>query len=89
MEKAIKKGLTVTTCLISHQADSKYSRNTYITECRLKFSDGSILDYECEDIEELENEPRGIYELNEDGTFTQRENWETLETFWEEGQSFE
>lgn len=47
-----------------------------ISECELTFNDGSTIMYECDDVAELENEHKGIYELLEDGTYLQVEDWE-------------
>jgi len=73
MEKVIKKGSTVTKVLIWKGRDENgYDQ----TECELKFSDGSYIKYECNDVDELENEHKGIYECLEDGSYIQIEDWE-------------
>ena len=47
-----------------------------VSECELTFNNGSILNYECKDVDELKNEHKGIYELLDDGTYIQVEDWE-------------
>lgn len=73
MEKVIKKGLTVTKVLVWNRVGDE---DCDCSRCELTFSDGSGLTYECEDVEELENENKGIYELLDDGTYLQVEDWE-------------
>ena len=74
MDKVIKKGSVVVKTLIWNMVGN--DEHDDISECELTFNDGSTIRYECDDITELENEHRGIYELLEDGTYTQVEDWE-------------
>lgn len=74
MEKIIRKGVLVTKVLVWNKVDSESGDE--VSECQITFSDGSFLNYECDDAPELENEHRGIYELLDDGTYLQLEDWE-------------
>ena len=74
MGKVIKKGLTVTKVLVWNRIDNE--QGYVISECELTFSDGTKLRYECKDVDELKNKNIGIYELLDDGTYFQIENWE-------------
>jgi hypothetical protein len=74
MEKVIKKGLIVTKVLVWNKVENEAGYD--ISECELTFNDGSTLNYECDDVDELENEHKGIYELLDDGTYIQVEDWE-------------
>ena len=74
MENVIKKGLVVTKVLVWNKVENEDSYE--VSECKLTFSDGSTLNYECNDVDELENEHKGIYELLDDGTYIQVEDWE-------------
>ena len=71
MERVIKKGLTVTKVLVWNRTTENDT-----SECELTFSDGSTLTYECKDVYELDDDHIGIYELLEDGTYRQVEDWE-------------
>ena len=74
MEKVIKKGLVITKVLVWTKVENEAGYD--VSECELTFSDGSKLSYECSDVDELENEHKGIYELLDDGTYIQVEDWE-------------
>jgi len=74
MEKVIKKGLTVTKVLIWNNIENEAGYD--VSECELTFSDGTTLKYECNGVDELEDKNKGIYELLEDGTYVQIEDWE-------------
>lgn len=74
MKKVIKKGVTVTKVLVWNKTGN--DANDDVSRCELKFSDGSSLSYECEDVDELEDEHKGIYKLMDDGTYKQIEDWE-------------
>jgi hypothetical protein len=74
MEKVVKKGLTVTKVLVYNHKD--HDTNYDLFECELTFNDGSQLNYECDYVDELENENRGIYELLDDGTYIMIEDWD-------------
>jgi hypothetical protein len=74
MNKVIKKGLTITKVLICNKIKNESGYDG--SACQLTFNDGSKITYECPDIDELENEHKGIYELLENGTYTQIEDWE-------------
>jgi len=74
MEKVIKKGLTVTKVQVWNKIENEAREE--VSKCELTFSDGSQLMYECSDVDELKDENIGIYELLEDGTYIQIEDWE-------------
>lgn len=74
MEKVIKVGSKVIKVLIWNKVESEAGYD--VSECELTFSDGYTLKYECDDLDELENENMGIYEILEDGTYIQIEDWE-------------
>jgi hypothetical protein len=74
MEKVIKVGSKVIKVLIFNKVQSESGYD--VSECKLTFSDGSTLTYECDDLDELENENMGLYEILEDGTYIQIEDWE-------------
>lgn len=70
----IKKGVTVTKVCIWNRIENEAGYE--VSECELTFSDGSKIKYECDDIDLLYNENVGIYELLDDGTYKQIEDWE-------------
>jgi hypothetical protein len=74
MEKVIKKGLIVTKVLVWNKVENEAGYD--VSKCELTFNDGSKLKYECDDVDELEDENKGIYELLDDGTYIQVEDWE-------------
>jgi hypothetical protein len=74
MERIIKKGLTVTRVLIWNKVENEAGYD--VSECELTFNDGSRLMYEIDDVDELESENKGIYELQDDGSYIQIEDWE-------------
>lgn len=70
----IKRGLIITKVLIWNKVENSMGNECNV--CKLTFNNGSTLKYECDFIEELEDENAGIYELQDDGTYIQIENWE-------------
>ena len=74
MEKVIKKGLTITKVRVWNKIESEAGYE--VSLCELTFSDGTKLRYECSDVYELEDKNMGIYELLEDGTYKQIEDWQ-------------
>ncbi len=76
MTKIIKKSSVVTKTLIWNRCGGNGDSDDGISECELSFNDAPNIKYICDDIDELENEHIGIYELLEDGTYIQVEDWE-------------
>lgn len=74
MNKVIKKGLSITKVIVWNKTGTEAYDEA--TQCELTFSDGSSIMYECKEINELKNQNKGIYELLDDGTYIQIENWE-------------
>ena len=72
MKKVIRKGSIVTKVLIWN----KVNDDNDLYQCELTFNCGSKLEYSCDNVDVLENENKGIYELLEDGTYIQIEDWE-------------
>lgn len=70
----IKPGVIVTKVLIWNKVESDYHNEP--SECELTFSDGSVVNYGINDVDELEDQNKGIYELLPDGTYIQIEDWE-------------
>ena len=60
--KVIKKDLVVVKSLIWNRTGDHLDIDDEASVCELTFSDGSKITYVCEDVDELENEPKGIYE---------------------------
>lgn len=71
--RVIKKGLTITKVLVWNKIENEDGYE--VSECELTFSDGTQLHYECSNVNELENKNTGIYELLDDGTYIQIEDW--------------
>lgn len=74
MNSIIKKGSYVIKTLVYNRTGENLE-----SECEITFNDGTLLNYEiCNtDIEEIFYDLNiGIYELNDDGSYTQIENWE-------------
>lgn len=71
MNKIIKKGISVVRTYIYNRTGEDQE-----SECELTFSDGSMLTYEIDEVDELYEDNIGIYELNEDDSYTQIEDWE-------------
>jgi len=74
MNNVLKKGITITKVLIWNKVEN--NEGYIVSECELSFNDGTQLHYECNCVEELESQNIGIYELLEDGSYIQVEDWE-------------
>jgi hypothetical protein len=74
MNNIIKKGVFVTKVLVwNRTGNESYDESS---ECQITFSDGSKIRYECDEVDVLVDQNIGIYELLEDGTYTQIEDWQ-------------
>lgn len=74
MDKALRPGLTIIKTLVWNKVPSDYGGKG--SECELTFNDGSTLTYDCRNVAELKDKNSGIYELQDDGTYIQIEDWE-------------
>ena len=74
MEQVIKPGAKIIKTLIWYNVEN--DAGWEVNRCELKFNNGAKLTYECYDIPELLDKHKGIYELLEDGTYIQIEDWE-------------
>ncbi len=74
MNKPIKGGLTITKTLIFNRTGNESDDET--SGCNITFSDGSKLIYEIDDVDELEDKNKGIYEWLVDGSYVCVEDWE-------------
>lgn len=70
--KIIKPGVSITKVLVWNRCGGEDDESS---DCELTFSDGTSVMYECDDVDELEKENEGIYELQPDGTYVQVEDW--------------
>lgn len=78
MNNIIKKGVFVTKVLVCNRIrnESLGTTNRRFIISMITFSDGSEIEYKCDEVDVLVDKNIGIYELLEDGTYTQIEDWQ-------------